>query len=77
VVATELDFVVPSHDSVRLFFSSTCWLLKTQAADLDGALAHMATKHGFFLPDVEYLSDLEGLLGYLHQKVDSRTRTFC
>lgn len=30
---------------------------------------YMATTFGFFLPDVEYLTDLEGLLGYLGEKV--------
>lgn len=30
---------------------------------------YMATKFGFFIPDIEYLSDLDGLLSYLGEKV--------
>ena len=29
----------------------------------------MVSKHGFFLPEAEYLADLEGLMEFLHQKV--------
>ena len=36
---------------------------------LAGALDHMVLKYGFFLPETEYLVDLEGLVEYLHQKV--------
>mmetsp|Transcript_52207 Transcript_52207/g.156692 ORF Transcript_52207/g.156692 Transcript_52207/m.156692 type:complete len:495 (-) Transcript_52207:392-1876(-) len=32
-------------------------------------LAHMSKSYGFFVPDSEYLTDLEGLLGYCHEKV--------
>lgn len=31
----------------------------------EGALSHMAREYGFFIPDVEYLSDPEGLVTYL------------
>ncbi len=30
---------------------------------------HMGDKHSFFLPDLEYLIDLEGLLKYLGAKI--------
>jgi pre-60S factor REI1 len=29
----------------------------------------MTRKYGFFLPDAEYLADLEGLLGYCHERI--------
>uniref|UniRef100_T1IQQ3 C2H2-type domain-containing protein n=1 Tax=Strigamia maritima TaxID=126957 RepID=T1IQQ3_STRMM len=32
-------------------------------------LKHMTTEHSFFVPDVEYLADLEGLIKYLAEKV--------
>lgn len=32
-------------------------------------LAHMTDKHSFFIPDVEFLVDLRGLVDYLGQKV--------
>mmetsp|Transcript_4214 Transcript_4214/g.12485 ORF Transcript_4214/g.12485 Transcript_4214/m.12485 type:complete len:376 (-) Transcript_4214:159-1286(-) len=37
-------------------------------ADIESALAHMG-RFGFYLPDVQYVSDLEGLMQYLHEKV--------
>ena len=35
---------------------------------------HMTKLHGLFLPDIEYLVDLPGLLGYLGEKVWSLLR---
>ena len=32
-------------------------------------LQYMCTTFGFFIPDIEYLADLDGLLGYLGEKV--------
>jgi len=32
-------------------------------------LGRMSQKYGFFVPDAEYLTDLEGLLGYCHEKI--------
>lgn len=32
-------------------------------------LHHMTHSHGFFVPDLEYLSDLEGLISYLADKI--------
>ena len=36
---------------------------------VDDCVTYMAETFGFFIPDVEYLVDLEGLLGYLGEKV--------
>jgi pre-60S factor REI1 len=32
-------------------------------------IKHMTVEHGFFIPDIEYLVDLEGLISYLGEKV--------
>ncbi|KAJ9116378.1 hypothetical protein QFC22_004819 [Naganishia vaughanmartiniae] len=37
--------------------------------DIEANLSHMAVKHSFFLPDTEYLVDVEGLLQYLGEKI--------
>ena len=34
---------------------------------LEKNVEHMTVKHSFFIPDAEYLSDLEGLVIYLGQ----------
>ena len=38
-------------------------------ATVDECVDYMATTYGFFIPDVEYLVDLEGFLQYLGEKV--------
>lgn len=48
----------------------------TVLPDLQSAVAHDATTYGFFLPDIEYVSDMDGLLEYLHEKVDYGTLFF-
>lgn len=49
-----------------------------KSADLDAALAYMQKTYGFFIPDPEYIADLEGLVEYLHQKVRlGRCCLFC
>jgi pre-60S factor REI1 len=41
----------------------------TVLPDVQSAVAHDAQTYGFFLPDLEFVSDVEGLLEYLHEKV--------
>lgn len=40
-----------------------------KAESLDEALEYMVKTYGFFIPDVEFVADLEGLMDYLHAKV--------
>ena len=42
-----------------------CIFSEKRFDDFEGALNHMAREYGFFIPDVEYLSDPEGLVTYL------------
>ena len=37
--------------------------------DLENNVIHMTERHSFFLPDAEYLTDLEGIMCYLGEKV--------
>lgn len=37
--------------------------------DLEQNMKHMSITHGFFVPDIEYLTDLNGLMSYLGEKV--------
>lgn len=46
--------------------------------DMESNLSHMQTQHGFFIPDVEYLVDLNGFLTYVAEKVQlGRMCLFC
>lgn len=46
-----------------------CLFDRHLSADVKANADRMHRKYGFFIPDQEYLSDLEGLLGYCHEKI--------
>lgn len=46
-----------------------CLFCPNEAKDLEKNLIHMGEVHSFFVPDVDYLVDLEGLMAYLGSKV--------
>uniref|UniRef100_A0A1I8P8T1 C2H2-type domain-containing protein n=1 Tax=Stomoxys calcitrans TaxID=35570 RepID=A0A1I8P8T1_STOCA len=46
-----------------------CLFCLHEAEDLVDNLKHMSEAHSFFIPDVEYCTDIEGLLHYLGEKV--------
>jgi len=48
---------------------TSCLFCSHQSSSVDDCLSHMASLHSFFIPDVEYLEDLNGLLTYLGEKV--------
>lgn len=52
-----------------------CIFCAHKAEDFDANLSHMLKEHGFFIPDVEFLVDAEGLVGYLAEKV--KLGNFC
>ena len=44
----------------------------------DENIEYMAIKYGFFIPDIEYLTDQNGLIEYLHHKIKlGKTCIFC
>ncbi|KAI8515485.1 hypothetical protein Bbelb_062980 [Branchiostoma belcheri] len=46
-----------------------CLFCVREGGDLDDNMQHMTVEHSFYIPDVEYLVDLEGLIKYLGEKV--------
>ncbi|KDO30833.1 hypothetical protein SPRG_04734 [Saprolegnia parasitica CBS 223.65] len=46
-----------------------CMFCTQSSESLEANLIHMQKMHGFFVPDLEYLKDLEGLMTYLVEKV--------
>lgn len=49
-----------------------------KSEDAHGALEYMQRTYSFFLPDAEYIADLDGMVEYLHQKVGlGRTCLYC
>ncbi|RDW58237.1 hypothetical protein BP6252_13648 [Coleophoma cylindrospora] len=47
------------------FSSRQCLFCSARATSLDVNMAHMSHAHSFFIPNAEYLIDLESLLSYL------------
>ncbi|KAG5244533.1 zinc finger protein [Salix suchowensis] len=56
---TSLDDIVEDDEDDMLLDPSCCFI----------CMVHMHKHHGFFIPDVEYLKDPQGLLTYLGLKV--------
>nr|CAG4645531.1 EOG090X06E3 [Lynceus sp. MCZ IZ 141354] len=46
-----------------------CLFCSKESKNLDDNLIHMTKMHGFFVPDAEFVTDMEGLIGYLGAKV--------
>lgn len=46
-----------------------CFMCDLQNNTIESCMVHMHKKHGFFIPDIEYLKDPKGLLTYLGLKV--------
>lgn len=49
---------------------SCCFICDQKNKSIENCMIHMHKQHGFFIPDIEYLKDPEGLLTYAALKVD-------
>ena len=52
-----------------LLKETDCLFCRTSSKSFEANLKHMAAKHSFFIPDLEYLVDLKGLVKYLADKI--------
>ncbi|PWY69023.1 hypothetical protein BO94DRAFT_579272 [Aspergillus sclerotioniger CBS 115572] len=59
------------------FSATTCLFCLQEAADVQENTEHMLKAHGMFIPEKDYLTDLEGLLRYLHRKVENSECLYC
>ncbi|EEP76257.1 conserved hypothetical protein [Uncinocarpus reesii 1704] len=48
---------------------SRCLFCNHNSTDIDESISHMHKSHGLFIPEQDYLVDLEGLIKYLQAKV--------
>lgn len=58
----------PSEDTIEVPLNQ-CLFCNVVVADVDANLIHMSKQHSMFIPEREYLADLEGLLGFLYEKI--------
>lgn len=49
--------------------ANDCIFCSHHSKDLENNVTHLTERHCFFLPDAEYLADLEGMLTYMGEKV--------
>ncbi|KAL6873845.1 hypothetical protein ACP4OV_013927 [Aristida adscensionis] len=49
--------------------TSVCFMCDLKHGTIEDCMVHMHKKHGFFIPDSEYLKDPNGLLAYVGLKV--------
>ncbi|XP_077628223.1 cytoplasmic 60S subunit biogenesis factor ZNF622 [Crocuta crocuta] len=56
----------PLHGAIPI---TDCLFCPHHSSSLMKNVAHMTKVHSFFIPDIEYLSDLKGLIKYLGEKV--------
>jgi len=57
------------YDAEKSLPLKTCLFCNKQCTTIEQSLEHMLKHHGFFIPFVEYLTDVEGLLEYLGAKI--------
>lgn len=48
---------------------SCCFMCDLEHDTIESCMVHMHKKHGFFIPDIEYLKDPKGFLTYVGLKV--------
>jgi len=68
VILTETDSEVESVDSfddAEGLGLEECLFCSHINVSMEDNIKHMTLKHTFFLPDADYISDLEGLITYL------------
>lgn len=51
------------------YSASRCLFCRTESSDIHANVEHMVKKHGMFIPEREYLADMNGLIHYLYRKI--------
>ncbi|KAJ6635941.1 Zinc finger protein [Pseudolycoriella hygida] len=68
-IAEEDDSDEWEDDDESPIACNECMFCGHESETLDDNLKHMSIDHSFFIPDAEYLCDIEGLVGYLADKI--------
>ncbi|KAL9537167.1 hypothetical protein MBANPS3_012020 [Mucor bainieri] len=63
------DTASPTRQTKPVDPLTDCLFCNQINQDIDTNLQHMSKAHGFFLPDIEYLKDSQGLIKYLSNKI--------
>ncbi|GAB7349418.1 hypothetical protein MBLNU459_g8533t1 [Dothideomycetes sp. NU459] len=69
---------VGSTDGLVEVLLNQCLFCNLVSDDVPLNLTHMSKQHGMYIPEKDYLVDLEGLLSYLHEKIhDDHQCLYC
>ena len=52
-----------------------CLFCSHLSKTMEKSIKHMTTAHSFFIPDLKYVCNLEGLIGYLGESCMRRDKT--
>jgi len=66
---TEDEWIAQKVALAHKFEETECLFCHLKSSDLTSNAKHMASEHGLFIPDIEYLVDLKGLILYLGEKI--------
>jgi len=66
---TEEEIVAEKIQNARRLTEEECIFCLHKSSNFDKNMEHMTNVHGLFIPDIEYLTDLRGLIKYLGEKV--------
>jgi len=66
---TEEEVLQQKMARAHRFDLDECLFCCQKFASFSLSVEHMTKHHGFFIPDIEYLTDLEGLISYLGEKI--------
>jgi pre-60S factor REI1 len=67
---TEMNEVIDKRISEAVHLTELeCLFCTHKAATFEDNMTHMTKAHSFFIPDIEYLADLRGLIKYLGEKI--------
>ncbi|KNC99191.1 uncharacterized protein SPPG_05447 [Spizellomyces punctatus DAOM BR117] len=64
-----LDILARKAEQAERLTELDCLFCLHSAQSFENNMEHMAKAHSFFIPDIEYLVDLKGLIKYLGEKV--------
>lgn len=68
-VIVEVDSDEWDDDGENPIDNNDCLFCMQHSRNFIKNLEHMTTVHSFFIPDIEYCTDLNGLLRYLGEKI--------
>lgn len=72
----EVDSDEWDEDTVNPIDNNDCLFCSHHSKNLLKNLKHMTEAHSFFIPDVEYCIDIQGLLSYLGEKINDGKVSF-